>query len=184
MSAGRTLLMLGGFGLLLSGLVFWQDPLMDFRIRHPEFTDRLVLLYGFPWVVGILLLALRLDLFILELGWITWFLGVFSFLGLPWFVLWCLIWSKVVSPGDGQALVLACGLGIGTALGLGLAGWLAAETLKRRVWFLRGLGWVVFYESVLNLFLQPGLWVLTFSALGGALILLATFAPRRMPDGL
>jgi hypothetical protein len=184
MSAGLVLLRLGGLGLLLSALVFWQDPLMDFRLHHPEWIGRLTLLYGFPWVTGIALLALGPDLFILENVWRGWLLGTLCFCGLPWLLVWCFLWSRLISPNHWQALTLADGWGIGFALVLGLTGWLSAEGLKSRVWFSRGLSWVVFYESILNLFLQPSLWFLAFSACGAGLILWATFVPRRITDGL
>jgi hypothetical protein len=165
-------LKLGGACLLLSGLVFWENPVLDFRSRHPDFLDRLLFLYGFPLGLGVLLLALRPRLFMLK----PWLSAALALGALPWLFVWCFLWSRIValngpaSPLNWQGLFAAQCLGLGLALAGILAGWAARQGL----WYLRTLGWVVFLESILNLLLQPGLWFLTFSALGGALILFST----------
>lgn len=166
------LLKLGGVCLLLSGLVFWENPVLDFRTRHPDFLNRILFLYDFPLGLGVLFLALRQRLFMLN----PWLSASLALVGMPWLLVWCFLWSRIVAINgpasllNWQTLFLAQCLGLGLALAGLLAGWAA----KQGAWYLRSLGWVVLLESVLNLLLQPGLWFLTFSALGGLLILLST----------
>ncbi|MGH7739795.1 MAG: hypothetical protein ACREL1_06575 [bacterium] len=175
---------LGGLGLILSGLIFWENPLMAFRLHHLEFMGRLFFLYGFPWLMGFWLLALPKDLSILESGTVSWLSGGMVFLGLPWFLVWGFLWSRLVSlagshsPLDWRGLTLAQGLGIGLALIGVLSGCLARNGAARVIWFLRTLAWLIIDESLLNMVLQPGLWFLVFSALGGGLMMTGTWAAK------
>lgn len=187
MTRQNLLFKLGGLGLILSGLIFWENPLLDFRLHHPEFMGRLFFLYGFPWLMGCLLLALPKDLSILESNSVSWLSGGMVFLGLPWLFVWGFLWSRLVwlagaqFPWGWKGLTLAQGLGIGLALMGVLSGWLARNGAARVGWFLRTLAWMVVDESLLNMVLQAGLWFLVFSVLGGGLIMGGTWMTESAP---
>ena len=174
---------LGILGLLLAAGVFWTDPLRSSLARHPEELAGVVLLFGFPVVVGLIALFLTPERLKKNAGPFILLLNGVSLLSLVWLMLWCWIWLPIVSglgnPALAGHLALFHLFGLGLVLAAYVSAWMTPVRGQKAARFVMAAGWAVSYASLVNIWIYaqmkepPGfLWA---PAVGGLLTAVGAF---------
>ena len=184
MRVSTFLYQLGALGLFLSAGVFGTDPIRSSLAQHPGEIAGVVILFGFPLLLGFAALFSPALLNKKEEA-ALWLLKGVSSLSLVWLMTWCLAWLTIVS-GLGQKglffLKYSAGfdlLGLGGAIGVYVSAWATTLAGIKASRLVMAAGWAVSYASFVNIWIYtqmneaPGfLWA---PAIGGLLTAFSAF---------
>ena len=196
MKKEMTVLYAGAIGLILSASVFFEGPLHDQWAGNPEVLNSLMILYGFPFLLGSSLLFLKREQFENNSDRTMVMAHAAAVVGLIWLVLvWCFgLWLSQIMMADNADMNVRHTadlhmFGVGFALAGYMAGWLVREKGLRALRFLMSAAWSASYMALFNLLLPvltgsrsadglalKGLW---FSGIGGLLVVLGAFLISR-----
>lgn len=166
----------GAMGLLFAPGVFFEEPVKTYLAQNHSALTTLLLLYGFPVLVGFTLLILTEQAFRQIDGRIALLIKALSALTVFWFILWWVIWGSMTQPNSpdlvikymtylnlaGLALALACLVVAVRTKGIG----------KSTARFIMAAGWMISYTSAINLHVQPTLKHFIGPGVGGLLVVL------------
>ena len=136
----------------------------------------MLLLYGFPVLVGFTFLVMTEGAFRQLPARFALLFKALSALTFFWFGLWWVIWGSMNSLNSADlVLKYMTFLNLfGLALGLGffIWAWITAGLGKSTTRFMMAAGWMISYTSAIQLHVQPGLRHLMGPGVGGLLLLL------------
>lgn len=187
---------LGATGLVFSIFVLFEDPLHSQWSGNPDVLSSLIILYGYPFFVGLFLIFTRWNHFENNSDKVMVLSHAAAVVGLIWLVLpWCFgLWLSQIMISDNADMNFRHTadlhmFGVGFALAGYMAGWFVKAKGLRALRFLMSAGWTASYMALFNLLLPvlisskasanvtlKGLW---FSGIGGLLLVLGAFLISR-----
>jgi hypothetical protein len=184
MRLGLALYRIGVLGILLTIVVFFQEPLHS-SLKVPSSWPSVLILFGFPVLAGLLVAWARRSyfegqgktLFILSHG--------VALISAFWLILWCFVWLAIVSNLGEKAEMIIKHMaylhlfGVGFTIAGYVTGWMATTRGERSARFLMALSWAVSYMAWFNLYLQPSLQWLWAPAIGGLTAVLGAYLVSR-----
>ena len=181
MKIGIYLYRFGLLGFLFAPGVLFEEPLKTFLNQHHDQLTNMMLLYGFPLLLGFTLLMMTREAMAAPDKRIANLLNVLAGLTVLWLVLWCVLWfgfaGKVGNPDDLVVRYLTRLDLLGPLVGAaGYAwGWRSADLGIRTSRFLITMGWCVAFMSMLNLHLDPRMGHLKGPGIGGLLVMVGVY---------
>ncbi len=187
MKLGMMFYRFGAMGLLFSPGVFFEEPVKTYLAQNHSALTTLLLLYGFPVLVGFTLLMLTEDFFRRIDSRIALLVKALSALTIFWFILWWVIWGSMAPPNSADLFLkyLTYLNSVGLALGLAFFIWaLTSSSAGKGVTrFIMAAGWMISYTSAVSLHVQPTLRHFMGPGVGGLLLLLgAIFIAQDLKD--
>ncbi|HVZ79760.1 MAG TPA: hypothetical protein VHE12_03035 [bacterium] len=158
---------LGAMTMVFSGGVFFDEPYRDYLARDHSQFNSLLLLYGFPVLVGFSLLVLSAEVLKSGEGAIRRLCMGLALVSFCWLGLWVLVWRMTPGPLPWPMHLLALGA-VAAAI---LMGFRQDRIEGKQAWFLTVIGGSVGYMGAVNLLLQPATRHFIAPALGGLLVI-------------
>jgi len=171
----------GILGLLFAPGVFFEEPLKTYIAQNHDALTNLILLYGFPVLVGFSMLAMSQAGFKSPDVRIARLLNILSGVTVAWLLLWCVLWFGIGSQAGNPAdLVMQYKVFIGfLGWAVGVAGtvwgWKAPDLAKKTTRLMVVSGWNITFVSFLNLHLEPTMRHLLGPGFGGLLIITGVY---------
>jgi len=181
MRAGRTILRLGALSLALYLLAAFEVRI-EGRTIQSLFGD--AILFGFPPLMGVLLLANRGEGFGSGTRGLMYLTHGIALVAILWLILWCFVWLAMMAALDQPVMTIKHTaylhlFGVGFAMAGYARGWMTAHLGGRSAMFSLGAGWAVSYMALFNLYFQPSLRELWWVVLGGFLVVIGAFLMER-----
>jgi len=176
---------IGAIGLVLTLFVTGQEPMAGSLKQHLETWPVILLLFGFPVLLGALALGLSVRPWN-KAGHALWILShAAALLTVFWIVLWCFVWLALVSNMGEKAEMFIKHMaylhlfGVGFTMAAYFTGFMATTPGEKAARFWMACGWGASYSALFNLYLQPTLTALWEPAAGGMTLCLAAYLMSR-----
>jgi hypothetical protein len=174
---------LSAAALLASGAIFLEGPVHAQWSGNLDTLNTLLILYGFPALLGLCLFFIRYRHFEQNKNRLMVFAHAASVVGILWLILWCFVWLAILSGiGDEENVKMLVKhtayfhlFGVGFAMAGYATGWLVKPNGERAARYLMSAGWAVGYMACFNLYLQPALKWMWAPVTGGLGLVLAAF---------